>query len=159
EVMLKVFQDNTTFQQWETFNLFDSQGRIIEMAMPSAVSGFSESAPDLLNKQSGNYQFLNDTTGLIHVMDYFTSTTAGETTAGGVSGYEQDEKLQQGELGSPILLNSTQYFQHSGGGATVDPTATTTVYRNTDGTGAETTIFAYTWFPNSVRMQSQTTKL
>jgi hypothetical protein len=31
------------------------------------------------------------------------------------------------------------------------------VYRNTDGTGAETTSYAYTWFPNTVGEQSVTT--
>jgi len=38
----------------------------------------------------------------------------------------------------------------------VYPVATTTVYRNSDGTGAETTQYAYTWFPGTARMQSKT---
>ncbi|HLJ97197.1 MAG TPA: RHS repeat-associated core domain-containing protein [Gemmataceae bacterium] len=38
----------------------------------------------------------------------------------------------------------------------VYPIATQTVYRNADGTGAETTSYSYTWFAGSTRMQSQT---
>src|SRR5262249_17613202 len=36
------------------------------------------------------------------------------------------------------------------------PVASTTVYRNADGTGAETTQYAYTYYPDTVRMQSMT---
>jgi hypothetical protein len=36
------------------------------------------------------------------------------------------------------------------------PVATHTVYRNADGTGAETTSYSYTWFPDSTQMQSET---
>ena len=68
-------------------------------------------------------------------MSYYTSTTAGESTAGGVAGYLNQTGLQRGETGTSILQSTTQYFQHTGGGATVNPVATSTVYRNTDGTG------------------------
>jgi YD repeat-containing protein len=39
---------------------------------------------------------------------------------------------------------------------TVYPVAASTVYRNADGTGAETTSYAYTYFPGGVRTQSLT---
>src|SRR5262249_17147134 len=109
---------------------------------------------DLLNSQSGNYQYLNDTAGLIQVTDYAGSTTATSTTAGNVAGYQQDTKVQQGELGTAILQDATQYFTQTAGGVTVDPVANHSVYRNTDGTGAETTSYAYTWFPSTVQVQS-----
>jgi RHS repeat-associated protein len=156
EVMLKVFHEQSSGRNWETFYQYDDQGRIILMANPSALNGFDETKPDLLNKQAGHYQYMHDDRGLITRTDYYTSTTAGETTPGGVAGYFQDEQLQRGQLGTPILQHSTQYFAHSGGGATVYPTATDTVYRKTDGTGAETTSYAYTWYDNSTRMQSMT---
>src|SRR5262249_33742664 len=35
------------------------------------------------------------------------------------------------------------------------PIALSTVYHNTDGTGAQTTNYAYTWLGNTVRMQSE----
>ena len=86
-------------------------------------------------------------------------TTATETTAGGAAGYLQDTKVQQGELGTPVLQSSVQYIVHSGGGATVYPVATSTVYRNDDGTDAEKTSYTYTWFASSTQAQSMTTKL
>src|SRR5262249_35087985 len=55
--------------------------------------------------------------------------------------------------------NATQYFAHTAGSVTVNPVATRTVYRNTDGTGAETTSFAYTWFSSSAQVQSVTATL
>ena len=36
------------------------------------------------------------------------------------------------------------------------PLATDTVYRNTDGTGAETTSYSYTWYSGTSQMQSET---
>jgi RHS repeat-associated protein len=48
-----------------------------------------------------------------------------------------------------------QYFAHTGGGATVYPVATQTAYRNADGSGAQTTSHAYTWFAGSVAEQSE----
>jgi RHS repeat-associated protein len=157
EVMLKVFHDQSSGTNWETFYKYDTSGRVILKANPSAVSGYNDSFADLLDQtQVGDYGYLNATTGLIEVTDYYASTTAGETTAGGVAGYWQDTKLQQGKTGPLILQASTQYFAHNAGGLTVDPVATQTVYRNTDGTGAETTSYAYTWFTGTLQKQSMT---
>jgi RHS repeat-associated protein len=100
-----------------------------------------------------------DHAGLVTTTDYYTSTTVGETTAGGVTGYYQDTKIQQGQLGSSILQATDQYFAHTANGATVDPVATHTVYRNADGTGAETTSYSYTWFTGTTQQQSVTTTL
>src|SRR5262249_17932253 len=138
EVMLHVYHDASSGQEWYTFYKYDSSGRVILKADPTAVSGYSDSYADLLNNQNGNYQYLNDSSGLIENTTYSTSTTATETTAGGVAGYMQNTSVQYGELGTAILQSSMQYYQHTGGGLTVDPVATSTVYRNTDGTGAET---------------------
>jgi RHS repeat-associated protein len=88
-----------------------------------------------------------------------TYVAAGEATAGGVLGYVQDTKVQQGQQGTAILQSQIQYFQHTAGAAVVNPVATSTVYRNTDGTGAETTSYSYTWFSGTAQMQSMTTTL
>jgi RHS repeat-associated protein len=159
EQMLSVFVDTTTNQQWETFYQYDSQGRVILMANPSAVTGYDDSHADLLNNQNGHYQYLSDNSGLITRYDYYTTTTAGETTPGGVAGYQQDTQIEHGQLGTPILQESMQYYAHSANGITVDPLANDTVYRNTDGTGAETTTYTYDWYPGTVQMQSMTTSL
>src|SRR5262249_46411440 len=90
-------------------------------ANPSAVTGYDDTKADLLNSVSGNYQYLSDNTGLIELMDFYSTTTATGTTAGGVAGWEQDHKIEHGETATPILENSTQYFLVSGGGATIVP--------------------------------------
>ena len=137
EVMLSVYTDATSGLQWDTFYEYNSAGQVILQADPSAVTGYNDAYADLLHNVSGNYQYLNNTSGLITLTDFYASTTATETTAGGVSGYQEDVKLEQGQKGTPILQESWQYFTHTAGGATVNPVATDTVYRNTDGTGGE----------------------
>src|SRR5262249_8002674 len=49
-----------------------------------------------------------------------------------------------------------QYFSRTGSSATVYPLANRTFYRNTDGTGGETTSYAYTWFTTATLPQSVT---
>jgi RHS repeat-associated protein len=164
EGMLKVFHDQASGNNWETFYKYDTSGRVILKANPSAVSGYNDSFADLLDRtQVGDYGYLNATSGLLEVTDYYATTTAGDPllggSAGGVAGYYQDTKLQQGTAGTPILQASAQYFTHSAGGATVAPIATQAVYRNTDGTGAETTSYAYSWFSGTTQTQSMTVSL
>ena len=170
--MLKVFTDNTTGQatsgkSWAWFTSYDSSGRAVLTAQPSAVAlptslGTLEGYADLLHQTGTStagyavYQYLNASSGLISLTDYASSTTATSTTAGTAAGYQQDTKIEQGDNSTPILQSSEDYFSRTGGG-TVYPVADSTVYRNTDGTGAETTSNAYTWFSGTTQMQSMTT--
>jgi RHS repeat-associated protein len=157
ETMLDVFQSGS--QKWENFYQYDASGRLILQANPSAVTGYNDSYADLLDQnQVGDYGYLSSTTGLIQLTDYYSSTTATETTPGGAAGYYQDTKLEQGKAGTPILQSSAQYFAHTAG-MTIYPVATSTVYRNTDGTGAETTSYAYTWYTGTTAMQTKTVSL
>src|SRR5262249_31611897 len=114
---------------------------------------------DLLHSTSGNYQYLSDAAGLITKYDYFSSTTATGTTAGGVAGYQQDVTIQRGETGTAITLEAWQYFARSANGTTIAPIATDPVYRTTDGTGGETPSYAYTWFGTTAAVQSVTVTL
>jgi hypothetical protein len=111
-------------------------GQVILRAAPSAVSGYSDSYADLLHFQGGGYQYLNNTSGLIELTDYYGSTTATQTTAGGIVNFEQDTKLEQGQQGTPVSQELWTWFLHTGRGIGVDVWATDTVYRNTDGSGA-----------------------
>jgi len=117
ETMLKVYESGTPgqTQQWDTFYEYDNAGRPILKANPSAVTGYDESKPDLLNNVGGHFQYLQDHQGEIELTDYYAATTATETTPGGATGYVQDTKLEQGQLGTPILQTSNQYYAHSGG--------------------------------------------
>ncbi|MBY0526199.1 MAG: hypothetical protein K2R98_22585 [Gemmataceae bacterium] len=74
--------------------------------------------------------YLRDDAGLITTFVYASATTAGETTAGDAAGYLQSSSVQRGERGTPVLQGTMQYFVHSGGGATVVPLASSTVYRS-----------------------------
>jgi hypothetical protein len=117
ETMLKVYESGTpgNTQQWDTFYEYDNAGRSILKANPSAVTGYDASYPDLLNNVNGHYQDLQDHQGEIDLIDYYAVTTATETTPGGAAGYIQDTKLEQGQLGTPILQTANQYYAHSGG--------------------------------------------
>jgi hypothetical protein len=112
EVMLKVYESGApgSTQQWETFYQYDAAGRVVLTADASALSGYDEARPDLLNRVGGHYQYLRDDVGRVELTDYYASTTATETTPGGVAGYYQDTKLQRGQLGTPVLQASKQYF-------------------------------------------------
>ena len=64
--------------------------------------------------------------------------------------------VKHGELGTPILQETLTYTTHTSGTATVVEIASDTVYRNEDGSGAETTSYDYTWYDSSTRMASMT---
>ncbi|MFL5246024.1 MAG: RHS repeat-associated core domain-containing protein [Gemmataceae bacterium] len=148
EVMLRIFHDAVSGNNWRTYYQYDTSGRVIEVAAPSAVTGYDDTQASLAVT-------FNSASGLISKTDYYTTTTAGETTAGSVAGFEQDNKIQQGSAGTPITLDATQYFQHTAAGNSVDPVANHTVYRNTNTTGGETTSYSYTWFTGTTLMQSE----
>ena len=99
QLMLEVFVDahdpaNPALQgdQWITFNKYSDQGQIIETAQPSAVTGYDEDAPDLLDFEDGSSSYLADSSGVIDIDDYYSesSATAGDTSAGGVTAYLHD---------------------------------------------------------------------
>jgi RHS repeat-associated protein len=159
EVMLKSFKDVTANQEWITYYKYDGKGRLLWTADPSAVSGYDATKPDLVNNQGGNYQYLRDSDGLIEVRTYFTSTTATSTTPGGIAGFYQKTELKHGELGTAILQDQVDYFTRSAFGVTLGVPADTTVYRNTDGTGGETTSYAYTWVGSTAGVESITVTL
>jgi YD repeat-containing protein len=159
QVLLKVFTDTSSSTSWEAYDRYDNNGREVLHAQPSAVSGYDDTRADLLNNQSGNYQYLRDSSGLLIVTDYGTSTTATSSTLGDVTGFRKDVKVQQGETGTAILQNARQYFTHSNGSVSVAIVGSTTAYRNTDGTGGETTSSTFTWFSGTNLVQSATVSL
>jgi RHS repeat-associated protein len=131
-------------------------GLLLLAAAPAAVTGYNDSYGDLLNYQKGYYQDLSNTSGLITHYDWYASTTATETTAGGVLNYLEDVEIQQGQQGKLIPQETWQYYAHAYNGQTIAPVANDTVYRNSDGTGAETTSSSYTWYTNTAQEQSET---
>jgi RHS repeat-associated protein len=156
EVLLDDHYDPASGLHTIEFYGYNNQAQLILDAAPSAVTGYSDTFADLLHNQNGSYQYLSNSSGLITRYDYYTTTTAGETTAGGVLHYLEDVQIQQGQQGTLIPQETWQYYAHAYNGQTIAPVATDTVYRNTDGTGAETTSSTYTWFTNTAQIQSET---
>ncbi len=159
QAMLAKYTDTGNSQQWLMYTQYDSQGRVILTADPSAVTGYDDTKADLVNYVSGNAQYLSDSSGLIHVTDFGTSITATATTAGDALGYEKDEKLLHGETATPIVQSAMTYFSRTAGSNVVYPVAAGTVYRNDDGTGAQTTSHTYTWFTGTTQMASDKTTM
>src|SRR5207247_3990026 len=126
ETMLTVFYDTSSLLKWKTFNKYDSAGRVILQALPSAITGYDDTKSDLLNSVSNNYQYMSDNSGLIYIQDYGTSTTATSSTPGDVIGYLKDTKVQQGELGTAMLQTAAQYIAQTANGITIYPAATST---------------------------------
>jgi RHS repeat-associated protein len=145
--------------EWKSFFNYDSSGRLTTFAAPSAISGYDATKADLLHNQSGNYQHLRDSLGVVGTLSYYTSTTATESTAGGVSGYLNQTAIQRGETGTSIPQGATQYFQRTANSITVNAVANTTAYRNSNGTGGQTTGYAWTWNSGTVMPASLTVTL
>ncbi len=156
QALLTVVQPVGSSDQWCAYQRYDSAGRLVLTAAPSAVSGYDDAYADLLHNVSGNYQYLRDGEGVIASATYGSGTTAASTTAGNVAGYQHQTFVQRGEAGTPVLQGTTQYFSRTDGTITVYPVAATTRHRNDDGTGGETTAAAYAYFSGTIQPQSVT---
>jgi hypothetical protein len=116
EVMLSVYSDvAASGSKWDTFYKYDGSGRPILQAMPSAVTGYDDSKSDLLNfnSQTGLYQYLSNTNGLIKITDWGTSTTATSSNPGDVIGYKKDTKIEH-QAGSRLGQNTNYYTTNYG---------------------------------------------
>jgi RHS repeat-associated protein len=149
QTMAKVFKDVTSGQQWITYTQYDSTGRAIMAVNPSGVTGLNEADPALV---SGG--FLSSTAGLVNIYTYYTTTNIG---LGQVAGYLATSSLKQGQMGTSILQSTTQYTSRTGTSGTIYPISNQSVYRNTDGTGAQTTSFTYTWQGSTNQILQKTT--
>jgi hypothetical protein len=156
DLMTAVVKDGDDVTLTTTYYRYNDSGRLVLEDSPSAVTGYDDGYPDLLHDNEGDYEYLSNDSGLLTVYEYYTSTTATESTAGGVEGYQLSVAVQQGKEGTPILQSETEYFSRSGGGSTIYPVATETRYRNDNGTGAQATSYSYTWHTGTVQMASLT---
>ena len=89
---------------------YDSDGNLVLHATPSAVEGYSVQGYNLVptyRSEGGQYNL-----GLIHVYDYYDSTT---TDSGGaaVKGFKQYDKIKKGRDSTPIKLRKYEYTQAS----------------------------------------------
>jgi RHS repeat-associated protein len=148
---------------WITGTQYDSSGRPIASISTSAI----DTSFYTLDNPSAYEQYadvglteggVNSSTGLIDTTTYYSSTTATSSTPGGAEGYKEADYVQQGLSGTPIEQDSTTYIAHTdANGNTMFQPASSTVYRNTDGTGAETTSVSYTYYSGTNQPYSVTT--
>ncbi len=99
---------------WDAIDAYDSNG-----GLPSLVGDYD----DVLNKRSaGEYEYVEDTVGVVHHRTYGSSTTADRTWSapnwvdvpGDAHGYVKEIKIQVGDGGtgdttSPVLLTDYLY--------------------------------------------------
>lgn len=151
-------------QQWGTFHRYDSNGLPVWEALPSAVSlPASESQieqwPDLLHETSpGHYDSIRNDAGLINVISYYTTTTAGETAPGGVKAFVSGRGVMRGDGGTTTPISSVSYVRHVVGTSSVVLPAAITGYSLAGSQGAQVHSVAYVWVPGTTRlMQSAET--
>ena len=167
EVMLSAYKESGSTDEWITYHYYEDDstsgandgGRLLLTANPSAVTGYDDTYADLVNYVSSNAQYLSDSTGLYQVFDYYSSTTATDTVAGGVEDYQESTAIRQGETGTNVPQQAWSYFYRTGGNGIATPIAEQTQYRNDNGTGAQTTSYAYTWFTGTAQAESVTITL
>ncbi len=153
--ILKIRQSGTS--KWCSFNRYDSNNQVILSAESSAITGYDDSHADLLNYSvsTGRFQYLSDSSGLIHLYTYYIGNETGAA-----ANHLRYEQIQHGQTGTPILLRQLQYTWHNSGSFTVFPVATEITYPSD--TNQNVTIqksYAYTFFPSSNRVQQKTTTL
>jgi RHS repeat-associated protein len=163
-LMVNIAPSPLSANMWGTFYRYNSAGQMIWKAHPSAValpSSLStlEAYDDLLNYDSGTglYQYLNNTSGLIEISDYFTSTNP---STGAVQGYLADTQVQQGQNTTPVMTQSYTYASNTASGNTVYPTATLVSYPIAANTTTKiTTSYLCTYFTGTNQLQTKTTTL
>ena len=173
----KVLNQSTDYYRYrEQSSTFDAAapdtgyGQLVLHAFPAAITGYDESYSNLVTDNNNreainNHQYVNDFQGRIDIFTYYDITTATATTAGSVDRYRAQTRMKRGELDNGTLLvggtliDSRDYYTRTVGSDTIYPLASMTNYRNTDGTGAETTTYAYDWFTNTTRKKSLTISL
>ena len=104
---------------WYTYNQYNADGRLTLSAESSAVASYADGE---------GTDWLLDVTfnagGLVHETTYYSTTTATDTTAGGVAGYVEYTKLRHGMSdANPTFVSKTEYFVRTAGDTTVYPTA------------------------------------
>lgn len=165
QILLKDKLSGTT--HWiEYFEYDETLAQVILNATPSAVTAtYNDSLPNF----GGPTAIVNPSSGLVRLTAYYESTTATSTTAGGAQGYIQNQGVQEGLNGSPILLTSLTYIQRNttDGGvsvplATIYPVAAATVYQSDSGGGSQPAVTSYTynyWYTGTLQAKQKTTTL
>ena len=158
-IMLRTLKSGS--DEWHHFYEYDSTCRIILAASPSAISGYDQTRVDLLNKVSGNYQYLRDSAGLITTYTRHTPT-----------GWLTRLSVQEGELGTSIKVREWEYIEAGTSGSSSSSYSSGSGSQLTwapskqidypdaanQSTKIETT-FSYTWYTGTYQVKQKTTTL
>ncbi|MEP3896377.1 MAG: RHS repeat-associated core domain-containing protein [Rhodopirellula bahusiensis] len=134
-------------EQWLTASSYDSAGRLVQVASPSAIVSYNQSSADLGIT-------LRSSEGLIKLRSYYASTGSG-----GAAGYLKSTSLKKGSGGTPVLQSELEYTQRTAGDATIYPISKETRYRDDAGTETLETTYAYDWHTGSVQVKQRTVTL
>jgi RHS repeat-associated protein len=144
EELLRDVADGT--DHWITYSEYDSAGNLVLSAQASAVSSYDDTQADLGVS-------LKASDGLIHVYDYYTTTTAPEypasghaSSGGGVEDYMRRMGVKNGSTGTSVWQSEITYVKKTVGGVTRYFTFESTRYADEAATDAETTTYQYTFF-------------
>lgn len=176
QTLLQVTIQTATGAETLTAFQYDSNGNLITTASPSALTGYSEADPDLVNwtGTDGGTQYVSTTSGLIQWTDYYSST-ASDGSVGGMTGFIEDTAVSQGTAGTRYYQSFTDYYIHTASGVTstitVAETADSVTFQQNVtasstsplsagellGAGGQITTSSYSFFSGTNQIQSMTT--
>ena len=165
--MLEVIraQENGITTQIGTYTRYDASGLPIWRVSPSALAlptnlADIEQYPDLLNEVAGNFQYISDSTGLIEVTTYGTSTTATAATPGDVARLVSSTGVKKGDLGTTIMQEAFTYFSQSASdGSMITPLASRKTYPSESTSVWQETSYTYTFASGTTRILARQTTL
>ncbi|WP_439623362.1 RHS repeat-associated core domain-containing protein [Gemmata sp.] len=158
-VILKAVQPAGAPAPWIDYYRYDDAGRVVLHAAPSAVTGYTTAYDDLVHYVADNAQYLSDSAGLVTAYTYGSTTTALAGAPGDVAGYLKQADLRQGETGTAVPQGAWAYYLRAAASGIYFHLATDTLYRNENGTGGQTTSYAYTFVTGTNEVVSVTTTL
>jgi len=154
--VLEIFE-NTTAGKWGVAYHYDTAGRLVWRAHPSAVSFTDNSGYgvvyDLAVETFDDVAYVNNSTGLVDVYNYYgdgsdhTGTAASESTAGAVSGYLEDTLVNRGLSGTAQLIERKAYkaTPSSTISEPIYPIGKLSRFRGAGATGEEYFEYTYSW--------------
>jgi hypothetical protein len=162
--MLKVWEDpGNSSRRWGVFYKYDSEGRLLWLAKPSAVEipdnlSDLQQWDDLMHDQSGDYEYIRNNAGRIVVDRYYTSRGTGvdKDTAGALADQLHYQAVKHGEMGAEIKLREFEYYKREINSATTTPQAKRIIYPDASTqTEKQITNYSYTWYSGSHRIKER----
>ncbi len=145
-VLLRQLADGSDV--WCDYYSYNSDGRLVQHAEPSAVASYDDTQANL-------GVTLNSTSGLIHVYNYYTTNTSPAAL-----GYLHYEAVMNGTSNPEIKLRELEYGSATAGDVTVRPVTKRIVYRTDDNMNGIATTYTHAgYYSGTVQPTQRTTTL